>query len=263
MSPREPLKKCSRIVIKVGSSSLTYDNGNINLNSLDILSRQIADLMNQGKQVILVSSGAIAAGRSYLEVERPEKLADKQAIASVGQAVLMQLYRRCFSDYHKNIGQVLLTKDIMLNKQRCENAKNTLEALLSMGVIPIVNENDTVATDEIEFGDNDTLSATVACLVEADLLILLSDIDGLYDSNPNENPNANLIEEVNEITEDIMGMGTGSSSQFGTGGMATKLKAGLMAGEKGIPMVIANASNMRNIGKIMDGRKVGTLFTSK
>lgn len=257
---REQIKDCKRIVIKVGSSSLTYKNGEMNLNNMDQLARQLVDLSNQGKEIILVSSGAIAAGMSYLKCQRPKELPETQAVASVGQAVLMQLYRRCFTDYNQRIGQVLLTKDIIDHKHRCENAKNTMEALIQMKVIPIVNENDTVATDEIEFGDNDTLSAIVACLVKADLLILLSDIDGLYEENPQVNPQAKMIEEVTEINDAIWDIAGGPGSKVGTGGMVTKIRAGKLAMDHGIHMVIANAKDMHIIHDIAAGNKVGTIF---
>ncbi|WP_105615927.1 glutamate 5-kinase [Vallitalea okinawensis] len=259
-SIRKDLALCNRIVVKIGSSSLTHETGKMNLNKIDQLARQLVDLKNRGKDIVLVSSGAIAAGRSYLDLKKPDNLPEKQAIAAVGQAVLMQMYKQCFSDYNQSVGQILLTKDAFECPERTENAKNTFEALFEMGVIPIVNENDTVATYEIEFGDNDTLSAIVSKLVGADLLILLSDIDGLYSDDPRANSDAEFIDCVESIDEHIWSIAGGSGSDFGTGGMYTKINAAKIATDNGIKMIIANACDMKVLHEIMKGEKIGTLF---
>lgn len=259
---RSFLKDKKRIVIKVGSSSLTHPKtGKLDLIKLEVLVRMLSGLRNQGKEVILVSSGAIMVGRQSLGFdEKPDKLSIKQACASVGQAKLMMVYQKLFSEYNQVCSQILMTKNTMINDFNRKNAKNTFNELLTLGAIPIVNENDTISTDEIEFGDNDTLSAVVAALVEADLLILLSDIDGLYTDDPNKNKDAKFISCVGEIDESLQAMAKGSSSDVGTGGMATKIKAATMAGAAGCDMVIANAKDFHIIPKILEGEDVGTLF---
>ncbi len=211
--------------------------------------------------MILVSSGAQAVGVSALNLsEKPSEIEKKQAVASVGQASLMMIYHKLFREYNIVPGQVLITKDILEHEDRKRNAVNTFKALLDYGVIPIVNENDTVATDEIIVGDNDTLSAIVAEIVEADLLILLSDIDGLYDENPSENHKATLIDEVSYIDETILQMATGSSTSLGTGGMITKLQAGQIANSHNIDMIIANSEVPHILQSILEGEHIGTLF---
>lgn len=259
---RERLKDKKRIVIKVGSSSLTHpETGLTDLITLEKLVRELTDLHNRGKEVILVSSGAIAVGRKTIGMkERPTKLATKQACASIGQARLMMIYQKLFMEYNQVSSQILMTKDTLVNGENRINARNTFETLLSMGVIPIVNENDTISTYEIQFGDNDTLSAVVAALVEADLLILLSDIDGLFTDDPNKNPDAEFIEFVEHVDAQFERMGKGSASDVGTGGMATKLKAAKLATSAGADMVIANGKDMGIIHRVVDGEKVGTLF---
>lgn len=259
---REQLKDKKRIVVKIGSSSLIHENtGNMNYLKLERLVRILSDLNNQGKDVILVSSGAIGIGRKMLSLkEKPATVALKQACAAVGQGQLMMTYQKLFAEYNHVAAQVLLTKDIMLQKHRRANARNTFQELLSMGIIPVVNENDTVSTEEIEFGDNDTLAAVVASLVEADLLILLSDIDGLYTDDPRSNPDAQLISVVEAIDDKIETMGKGSGSGFGTGGMTTKIAAAKIATASGADMVIANADQFGIISQIMSGEEVGTLF---
>ena len=262
-SQRQKLKEKQRIVIKIGSSSLTHkESGDLNLFKMEQLVRIICDLKGTGRQVVLVSSGAIAAGRQALHCkERPKRLAQKQAFAAVGQARLMMTYQRLFAEYNQTAAQVLLTKYSILDGLSRLNAKNTFEELLKLGVVPVVNENDTVATHEIEFGDNDRLSAIVAGLVGADLLILLSDIDGLYTDDPNQNQEAMLIQIVSEITEDLLAMGKESSgSSLGTGGMQAKLMAARMATDAGADMVIANGADVENIYRIMEGEPCGTLF---
>ena len=267
MNNREKLKDKSRIVIKIGSSSLTHkDTGRLDLIKLEILVREISDLRNQGKEVVLVSSGAIMVGRNTLGLkERPENLTMKQACASVGQAKLMMIYQKLFSEYNQICSQVLMTKNTMLDNLNRINAKNTFHELLSLGVIPIVNENDTIATYEIDylsvFGDNDTLSAVVAALIGADLLILLSDIDGLYTDDPHQNPDASFIDVVEHLDAHLMEMGKGSTgSNVGTGGMATKLSAAKVATSAGVDMVIANGDDFHVIHKIVQGKPYGTLF---
>lgn len=259
---RDALLNKKRIVVKVGSSSLTHsETGHISINKLEKLIRQLTDLKNSGKDVILVSSGAQAVGISALNLsEKPKEIEKKQAVASVGQASLMMIYQKLFREYGLVSSQVLITKDIIDFDNRRRNASNTFEALLAYGVIPIVNENDTVATDEIEFGDNDTLSAIVAELVHADLLILLSDIDGLYDSDPSKHEDAALIRDIQKIDDQVVGMASGSHSMVGTGGMVTKIEAARIATEAGIDMVIANSETQDVLSKIMNGDRIGTHF---
>lgn len=235
MNLREHLKDKKRVVIKVGTSSLTHpETGMMDLIKLEKLVRELSDLHNQGKEVILVSSGAIAVGRKTIGMkERPRKLELKQACASIGQARLMMIYQKLFMEYNQIASQILMTKNTFINGENRINARNTFETLLSLGAIPIVNENDTISTYEIRFGDNDTLSAIVTALVEADLLILLSDIDGLFTDDPNRNPNAEFIEYVDHIDRDLEKMAKGAASDLGTGGMSTKLHAAQIATASG------------------------------
>lgn len=266
MNVRERLKDKKRIVIKIGSSSLTHkETGALDLTKLEILVREISDLRNSGKDVILVSSGAIAVGaRAERLKHRPTSIAEKQACAAIGQARLMMIYQKLFLEYNQVAAQILMTKNTVMDNLCRFNALNTFEELLKMGTIPIVNENDTVSTYEIQFGDNDTLSAIVAALVKADLLILLSDIDGLFTDDPNQNPNAEFIDVVENLDENLMQMGKGTSgSNVGTGGMATKLTAAHLATSAGADMVIANGGDVHVIHKIVQGRKHGTLFLGK
>ena len=262
MTLREQLKDKKRIVVKVGSSSLTHpETGHVDLIKLEKLVRELTDLHNRGKEVILVSSGAIAVGRKTIGMkERPTKLSTKQACASIGQARLMMIYQKLFMEYNQIASQVLMTKNTLINGENRINARNTFETLLSMGAIPIVNENDTISTYEIQFGDNDTLSAIVTALVQADLLILLSDIDGLCTDDPNKNPDAEFIDYVEHVDHHFEQMGKGSASDVGTGGMSTKLKAAKLATSAGADMVIANGADMGVIHQIVDGEQIGTLF---
>lgn len=259
---RSLLKDKKRIVIKIGSSSLTHPGtGNLNLSKMEKLVRMLTDLRNQGRDVVLVSSGAIAVGIKTLGLSaRLESQPVKQACAAVGQARLMMVYQKLFAEYNQVPAQVLITKYTMIDNVSRYNAANTFNELFQLGVIPIVNENDTVATDEIEFGDNDTLSAIVAALIHADLLILLSDIDGLYTDDPHSSPDAEFIEQVDVIGEELVRMAKGSSSSVGTGGMATKISAARIATDAGADMVIANAENVEIIQDIINGTNVGTLF---
>lgn len=259
---REYLKDKKRIVIKIGSSSITHEKtGEINLGKIEKLVRQIADLKGEGREVVLVSSGAIAAGRhTFKQDERPSTLAKKQAFAAVGQAKLMMIYQRIFAEYNIIASQILMTKSTITDSEARVNAHNTFLELLNLGSVPIVNENDTIATDEIKVGDNDTLSAIVASLVDADLLILLSDIDGLYTDDPRKNTEAKFIEEVEQIDDKILALGKDTSSNVGTGGMNTKLHAAIISTYSGADMLIANANRLENIADIIAGKNVGTLF---
>ena len=259
---REYLKDKKRIVIKIGSSSITHEKtGEINLGKIEKLVRQIADLKGEGREVVLVSSGAIAAGRhTFKQDERPSTLAKKQAFAAVGQAKLMMIYQRIFAEYNIIASQILMTKSTITDSEARVNAHNTFLELLNLGSVPIVNENDTIATDEIKVGDNDTLSAIVASLVDADLLILLSDIDGLYTDDPRKNTEAKFIEEVGQIDDKILALGKDTSSNVGTGGMNTKLHAAIISTYSGADMLIANARRLENIADISAGKNVGTLF---
>lgn len=261
---RERLKDKKRVVIKIGSSSLTHpETGELNLRKIEQLVRVLSDLRGQGKEVILVSSGAIAAGRQALGYnKRPKRLEEKQAFAAVGQARLMMVYQKLFAEYNQIAAQILMTKNTMTNDVARMNAHNTFNELLILGAIPIVNENDTVSTYEIQFGDNDRLSALVAALIGADLLILLSDIDGLYTDDPNKNPDATFIPLVEVMTEELRAMGKGSASSVGTGGMSAKLAAAQISTDSGSDMVIANAEDLNVIYKILDGENQGTLFVA-
>jgi glutamate 5-kinase len=269
MSAREEIRNRKRIVIKIGSSSLMHkDTGRLNLRKIEKLVRTLVDLKNSGKDVILVSSGAIAVGRTAIGLhERPDELPVKQACAAIGQAKLMMVYQKIFAEYSAIAAQVLMTKTTVVNDTSRKNAENTFNELLKLGAIPIVNENDTVSTYEIKqvqtFGDNDRLSAIVTSIVGADMLILLSDIDGLYTDDPNSNPDAKFIDQVDKIDDNLLDMGkTTSGSSVGTGGMATKLIAARIATSSGADMVIANGNNIDNITGIMAGVDVGTLFVS-
>ena len=255
--------KKKRVVVKIGSSSLNYEEtGCLNFTKLEHLVRELCNLRNRGMDVCLVSSGAIAAGRQSLGfTERPHDISTKQACAAVGQARLMMIYQKLFSEYNQVAAQVLMTKNTMVNPVSRENARNTFEELFRLGVIPIVNENDTVSTYEMRFGDNDTLSAIVSSLVGADLLILLSDIDGLFTDDPRKNPDAKLIEVVEKMDADIMGMAKDSTgSDVGTGGMATKLTAARIATLSGVDMVIANGADVCILHHIIDDDFTGTIF---
>ncbi|HHW67188.1 glutamate 5-kinase [Defluviitalea raffinosedens] len=267
MDTRNELKNSKRIVIKIGTSSLTHPNGSLHYARMEQLARVLSDLRNSGKEVVLVSSGAIGVGAERLGCkERPKEVEMKQAAAAVGQAILMQIYEKFFSEYNQVIAQILLTKDVLEDSIKKINAQNTFNTLLKMGVIPIVNENDTVATEELQesiFGDNDTLSAMVAVLIEADLLILLSDIEGLYTQDPRDCPDAVLIDTVPEITDEIENLAGGVGSSLGTGGMITKISAAKIANNNGVNMVIANGENLTNIHRILEGEIVGTLFEKR
>ena len=260
------MKAKKRIVVKVGTSTLSHGGKGLNFRNIDLLARTLADIKNKGNEVILVSSGAIGAGCGKLNLsERPVDLRVKQAVAAVGQCELMHIYDKFFGEYGVTVGQILLTRDDVDRPNVKQNLLGTFESLLELGVIPVVNENDSVCIEEIEnehkiFGDNDTLSAVVAALVSADVLVLLSDIDGLFDSDPRKNKNAKLIPVVNEINASIIALAGGAGSDFGTGGMATKLTAAGIAIDNGIDMVITNGENPQSLYTIIDGGSIGTLF---
>ncbi len=261
MNYREKLKDCKRIVVKVGTTSLTYENGRFNLKKIDRLSKMLTDLTNKGIETVLVSSGAIAIGAEKLGLERPRDIVGKQAASAVGQALLMQMYEKFFSEYNQKVAQILLTKPVFDAEIKRRNALNTINKLLEMGVIPIVNENDTISTDEFnEFSDNDTLSSYVAALIKSDLLVILSDIDGMYTGDPNKDSNVEMIDTVPKITDEIYSLAGGSSSRLGTGGMITKVKAADYLGKKNVSMVIASGDNPDVVYDILEGRKIGTLF---
>ena len=265
MNFREALREKQRVVVKVGTSSLTHaETGKLNLTRLEILVRELSDLRNQGKDVVLVSSGAIGVGSAALGLGgKPAELGKSQACAAVGQARLMMIYQKLFMEYNQMSGQILMTKNTLLNDLNRYNARNTFQALLQMGVIPIVNENDTVSTYEIQFGDNDTLSAIVAALIGADLLILLSDIDGRFSDDPRTTPGAKFIDLVENLDEHFLRMGKATTgSKVGTGGMATKLSAAKIATSAGADMVIANGEDPHVLHKILEGRDYGTLFAA-
>ncbi len=274
MSARDELKNKKRVVIKIGSSSITHsESGGQDLIKLEKLVRQLTDLNNRGMDVTLVSSGAIAVGKKAVQINRStkghdeESVAVKQACAAIGQARLMMTYQKLFGEYNQVTAQILMTKKTILDPISRRNAHNTFTELFKMGAIPVVNENDTVATYEIEslgtFGDNDTLSAIVSALIDADLLILLSDIDGLYTDDPRQNKDARFIDQVDSLSEHILSMGKDSTgSGVGTGGMSTKLKAAKIATSAGADMVIANGADVECIYRIIEGEQVGTLFTA-
>lgn len=255
------ITKAQKIVVKVGTSTLTHQTGKLNLERVELLVRQLSDLRNQGKDVVLVSSGAIGAGMGKLNLEeRPKTIPEKQAVAAIGQGILLHLYEKMFSEYGQATAQLLLTKADLEHRQRFLNARNTLLTLLEFGVIPIVNENDTVAFEEIKFGDNDTLAALVGTLIDADLVVLLTDIDGFYDGDPRKNQAAKRMAVVENINEDIERLAGSVGSKFGSGGMATKVTAAKIAVKAGIPLIIAHGAAHNIIGRIMRNEPVGTLF---
>ena len=249
------IKNAKTVVVKVGTSTLTHQNFRMNLYRIEALTRTLSDLKNTGKNIVLVTSGAIGAGIAKTGMDhRPEKIEDKQALAAIGQSELMRIYEHFFSMFGHTVAQILVTRDIMENPKARKNAENTFATLLKMGCIPIVNENDSVAYEEIEFGDNDTLSAYVAVQTGADLLILLSDINGLYTADPHTDPSAQLITQVHGITEEIRRLAGGEGSALATGGMRTKLHAAEICGANGCDMVIANGADPSVLYAIIEGR---------
>ena len=256
------ISKFRRIVVKIGSSTLTHEEGHLNLRRIETLAKVLSDLKNAGRQVILVSSGAVSAGVAKMNTHRPINTAEKQAMAAVGQSELMKLYSRFFSDYGHTVAQILLTKDVIDNPARRAAAEDTFGTLLGLGCIPIVNENDSVSTEGLNFGGNDTLSAYVALLCHADLLINLSDIDGLYDKDPRRFADAKLISRVDGIDERILAMAGGAGTNRGTGGMASKLQAARIVLERGIPMFILNGKDPDILYRLLNGEKLGTYFSA-
>ncbi len=253
-----------RIVIKIGTSTLTHATGRLNIRRVEQLCKTVADLKNAGHEIILVSSGAIGMGVGKLNLSgRPADMPTKQAAAAVGQCELMYTYDKLFSDYHHTVAQILLSASDVDNEERHQNFQNAIWRLLELGAIPIVNENDTVATDEIRVGDNDTLGAIVAVSVGADLLILLSDINGLYTADPHTDSNARLIDRVEEITPEIERLAGGKGSALATGGMCTKLSAAKMAMAAGTDMIITNGEHPELLYDIAEGKQVGTLFAAR
>lgn len=266
MTARANLHRHKRIVVKVGTTTLTYPNGRLNLQRIEKICLVLSDLCNQGKEMILVTSGAIAVGADSLRLEtRPRDILGKQAASAVGQAVLMQIYQRFFALYNRQIAQILLTGDVLDNPVRKQNASNTINTLISMGVVPIVNANDTVAIDELdeEISDNDTLSAHVAVLSESDLLIMLSDIEGLYNADPRTSPQAAFYYQVHTITQEMESCAGKPQSSLGTGGMATKLAAAALVMDHNIDGIMASGDDPEIIWRILQGEQVGTLFTKK
>ena len=254
-----------RIVVKVGTSTLAHPTGRLNIQRMEKLCKVLSDLKNMGHEIILVSSGAIAMGFGKLNLsERPKDVPTKQASAAVGQCELMYIYDKLFTEYNHTVAQLLITApDIEEGGVRKQNFHNTLARLLELGALPVINENDTISTEEFGIGDNDTLSAIVAVTIQADLLILLSDIDGLFDGDPRKNPDAKLIDTVEKIDAHIISLGGGSGSNLGTGGMATKLRAAQMATAAGCEMVIANGQSPEVLYDVAAGKRVGTRFLAK
>ena len=266
------LSNVKRIVIKVGTSTLTHSTGMLNLRQIEALVKIIADVKNSGKEVVLVSSGAVGIGAGKLGLSgRPDNTTLKQACAAVGQSELIQVYDRSFSEYNHIVAQVLLTRDVIDDKTTKENAHNAFIELIKMNVLPIVNENDTISIEEIKaienakvgFGDNDRLSAIVASLIDADLLIILTDTDGLFDKDPRQNSDATLIDTVHNIEDAISCVSEGNGSTFSTGGMATKLEAAKIATSNDIKTVIMNGNNPKKMYELLEGKKVGTRFLTK
>ena len=253
-----------RIVIKIGTSTLTHETGNLNIRRVQKLCEVISDIKNAGHEIILVSSGAIGMGVGKLGLQKkPDDIPSKQAVAAVGQCELMYVYDQLFDQHHHTVAQILITGDDLENGRYSENFSNTISKLLEYGALPIINENDTVATDEIVIGDNDTLAALVSRFINADLLILLSDIDGLYTADPRKDPDARLIGTVNEINDDVLALASGKGTQLGTGGMVTKLKAAEICMASGCTMIIANGFDPENLYDIIDGKDIGTKFLPK
>jgi glutamate 5-kinase len=264
MNDRSKLKNRGRIVIKVGTSTISFENGRMNFTRLEKITMVLSDIINSGREVVLVSSGAIGVGAGRLKMEvPPDALVARQALAAIGQAELIRIYQKFFDEYNQMVAQVLLTRDGLDDEIRAGNAKNTLNELLRMKIIPIVNENDTVSTAELQFGDNDTLSAKVAALIEADLLIILSDIDGLYTGDPKNGGDAEIIRTVTEITPEIENFAEGSTSSFTKGGMKTKINAARICMASGVDVVIINGSDPSTIHSVFAGEETGTYFIAK
>ena len=257
-------QNAKRIVVKIGSSTLTHENGNLNLHRIELLARTLSDIKNSGIDVVLVSSGAVSAGiaRTHLN-RRPVSVEEKMALAAVGQSELMRIYERFFASYGHTVGQILMTKDVIDNPIRREAAENTFCTLIGMGCIPIVNENDSVSYEEIKFGGNDTLSAYVSIVCHANLLINMTDIDGYYDSDPRKNPSAKLMERVELIDDSVYAAAGGAGSDRGTGGMYSKIKAADLVTRQGIPMMIVKGTDPTILYSVLDGDARGTFFCAK
>lgn len=264
MFSRSNLTDVKRLVVKIGTSTLTHDTGKMNFFRIEKLVRELSDLANQGKEIILVTSGAVSAGMERLGIkEKPKTIPEKQAVAAIGQGILMHTYEKLFGEYGQIVAQVLLTREDSVKRTRYANSRNTLLTLLAMGVIPIINENDAVAIDELKIGDNDTLSAMVASIVDADILIILSDIEGVFTDNPQKNSNAQLIHEIIDITPKIEALSGEPGTLRGTGGMYTKIQAGKIATNSGVTMIIASGARDGVLREILSGARVGTIFVSK
>ncbi|MGQ9513176.1 glutamate 5-kinase [Thermodesulfitimonas sp.] len=261
MARKREFGHVKRIVIKVGTSSLTHKTGKLNLGQMEKLVREMADLHNEGRELLLVTSGAVGAGMGRLGWKtRPKTIPEKQACAAVGQGLLLQVYENFFSQYGITVGQVLLTRDDFADRRRFLNARNTLLTLLRLGILPIINENDTVAVDEIRFGDNDTLSALVTNLIDAEMLLILSDVDGLYTADPRKDPAARFIPEVEKITPELEAVAGGAGSATGSGGMVTKFQAAQIVGHAGAVMIIAAAAADNVLRRVLAGEEIGTVF---
>lgn len=260
----EHIKQAKRIVVKVGTSTLTHEGGRLNIRRIETLTKVLSDLKNQGREIVLVSSGAVAVGMGKAgRNERPSTTREKQAVAAIGQCELMNFYSGLFERYSHTVAQILLTRTVVDDPTLCANARNTFETLLGWGALPIVNENDTISTEQMErlgFGENDTLAALVTELIGADVLVFLSDIDGLYDCDPRENADASIIPEVCGVTDAIRALAGGAGTSRGTGGMATKIEAAEYANRVGVDVIIANGKNPEALYDIFDGKQVGTLF---
>ena len=261
---RSAFKDAKRVIIKLGTSSITHATGKLNIGKIDKIARIVSDLRNQGKEIIIVSSGAISAGVDRLHLEaRPSTVSGRQACACVGQSALMEIYNKSFADYGYCAGQLLLTKDVLDKTTLKNNAQNTLNEMLQMNIIPVINENDSISVDEIRFGDNDILSAYVAILTSANLLILLTDTDGLYTDDPKKNPKAELVLHAKNLSKEFEDKLTNDCNKFGTGGMLSKVQAAKLASVNGIHTVIANALEPNNIYEIIDGKEIGTWFSGE
>jgi glutamate 5-kinase len=263
MTHRIYLKEKKKIVVKVGTSLLAYGNGKINLQRMEKLVRVLADLHNSGREVVLVTSGAVAMGVGMIGLEqKPDELVKKQALAAIGQVGLIRLYQKFFDEYNKTVAQVLLTRDGIENSLRRKNARNTLHELIGMGIIPVVNENDTVITDEIEFGDNDTLSAAVATLIQADLLLILTDTDGVFTADPHVHDSARKVPKVMKASDDLRGVDVNGTSTLGSGGMASKIAAAELCREHNVDVVISDGGDPSSIMDVLAGKDLGTFFVS-
>ncbi|NLJ94565.1 MAG: glutamate 5-kinase [Clostridiaceae bacterium] len=253
-----------RVVIKIGSTTLTHADGKLNINKIKKIVKEISLLMDDGYECVLVTSGAVAAGMGTLQLaHKPTELDEHQALAAIGQVELIQLYSSLFFAFDHTIAQLLLTRDDFSNRKRYLNARNTCQLLLDKKILPIINENDSVSNEEIKVGDNDSLSALVAALIDANLLVILTDIDGLYDDNPKTNPNAKLIKTVHQIDDDLKAKAGSAGSKFGTGGMATKLLAADMAMRNGTDLIITSGEDPHNITRAIKGEEIGTHFIAE